>query len=66
MVYICPNVAKAGALQSQGAEGDAVIIYCEPLATPDLEFSGFPSWVYNMTKIALSLEFTLGDLLKKL
>ena len=36
------NVAKAGGLQSQGAEGEAVIIYCEPLATLDLKFSGFP------------------------
>jgi len=36
------NVAKAGGLQSQGAKGEAVVIYCEHLATPDLESSGFP------------------------
>ena len=48
-----PNVAKAGGLQSRGAEGEAVILYCEPLATlvadpvedGDLEFSGFPALV---------------------
>ena len=37
-----PNVAKAGGLQSQGAKGEAVVDYCEPLATWDLEPSGFP------------------------
>ena len=39
---INPNVAKAGGLQSQGAEGEAVIIDCEPLATLGLKSSGFP------------------------
>jgi len=37
-----PSVAKVGGLQSQGAKDEAVIIYCDPLATPDLELSGFP------------------------
>ena len=37
-----PNVAKAGAIQSQGAKGAAVVYYCNPLATPDLDCSGFP------------------------
>jgi len=37
-----PNVAKAGALQSQGGKGEAVVNYRKPLATKDLEFSGFP------------------------
>jgi hypothetical protein len=37
-----PIVAKAGGLQSQDDQGSAgVVIYCEPLATRDLEFSGF-------------------------
>jgi hypothetical protein len=36
-----PSVAKAGGLQSQGAEGDAVINYCKPYTTPDLESSGW-------------------------
>jgi hypothetical protein len=40
---INPNVAKAGAIQSQGAKGAAVVIYCNPLATPDLDCSGFPA-----------------------
>jgi hypothetical protein len=40
--HLNPNVAKAGGLQSQGAKGDAVVGYCKPLATPDLEPSGFP------------------------
>ena len=39
---IYPNVAKAGAIQSQGAKGAAVVFYCNPLATPDLDCSGFP------------------------
>jgi hypothetical protein len=38
-----PNVAKAGGFQSQGAEGAVVVSYCKPLATPDLESSGFPA-----------------------
>jgi len=38
-----PNVAKVGGLRSQGARGEAVVIYCEPLATPDPEPSGFPN-----------------------
>jgi hypothetical protein len=37
-----PNVAKAGGIQRQGAKGEAVAIYCDSLATPDLDFSGFP------------------------
>jgi hypothetical protein len=38
-----PNVAKAGGLESQGAKGAAVVVYCKPLATPDLKSSGFPA-----------------------
>ena len=37
-----PHVAKAGGLQSQGAKGAVVVGYRKPLATPDLESSGFP------------------------
>jgi len=36
------KVAKVGGLQSQGAEGEAVVGYCEHSATPDMEPSGFP------------------------
>ena len=39
---INPNVAKIGGLQSQGAKVEAVVGYCEALATPDLKPSGFP------------------------
>ena len=31
--------------QSQGAKGEAVVIYCEPLAPQDLGASGFPGRV---------------------
>jgi len=41
-VLIIPNVAKAGGLQSQGVKGEAVVVYRESLATPDLMSSGFP------------------------
>ena len=40
-----PSDAKAGGFQSQGAEGDAVVLYCNPLATLDLESSRFPERV---------------------
>jgi len=54
----------AGGLQSQGAEGEAVINYCEPLATLDLMPSGFPVRVNNVVKLALFLEFTICDIQK--
>jgi len=43
LLKINPNVAKAGAIQNQGAKGAAVVIYCNPLATLDLDGSGFPA-----------------------
>jgi hypothetical protein len=45
-----PDVAKALGLQSQGAKGEAVISYREPLATQDLESSGFPERANIMTQ----------------
>jgi len=42
LLNLYPNVAKAGRLQSQGANGEAVVVYCEPFETLDLESSGFP------------------------
>jgi len=42
ILVLYPNVAKAGGLQSQGVKGEAVVVYREPLTTPDLMFSGFP------------------------
>ncbi len=44
-IDVYPNIAKAGGFQSQGAEGDAVVLYCNPLATRDLESSRFPERV---------------------
>jgi uncharacterized protein len=32
---------KAGGIQRQGATGEAVALYCDPLVTTDLDFSGF-------------------------
>jgi len=43
MFVFTPNVAKAGGLQSQGVKGEAVVFYCEPFATQDLESSSFPA-----------------------
>jgi hypothetical protein len=40
--WVYPNVAKAGGLQSQGAKGEVVVVYLDPLATQDLKSSGFP------------------------
>ena len=40
---VYPNVAKAGGIQSQDAKGAAVGIYCNPLATPELDSSRFPA-----------------------
>jgi len=40
---VIPNVAKVGGLQSQGVEGEVVVIYREPLTTQDLMSSGFPA-----------------------
>ncbi len=40
-----PNVAKVGGVQSQGAEGDAGVLFCNPSATRDLETSRFPERV---------------------
>jgi len=37
------NAAKAEAIQRQGAKGAAVVITSNPLATPDLDGSGFPA-----------------------
>jgi hypothetical protein len=39
---VYPDVEKTGGLQSQGAKGASVVVYCKPLATMDLEPSGFP------------------------
>jgi len=47
---INPNLAKAGGLQSQGIEGEAVGVCREPLTTLDLMYSGLSGSVNNMAK----------------
>ena len=55
--WVYPNVAKAGGLQSQGVEGEAVVIYCEPLTTPDLMSSGLSRRVNNMATPSFAMLF---------
>jgi hypothetical protein len=43
--WVNANDAKAGESQSQGAKGEVVALYYDPLATPELAFSGFPGRV---------------------
>ncbi len=65
-----PNVANVGELQSQGVEGDVVVLYFESLTTQNLKSSGVPDAlgrssksedqrVNNMEKSTPSLEFTI-------
>jgi hypothetical protein len=37
-----PSAVKGGGIRSQGPGCEAVVDYRDPLATPDLESSGFP------------------------
>jgi hypothetical protein len=60
LISINPNVAKVGGLQSQGAKGAAVVVYCKPLATRDLKSSGFPAGEKRWPKIDPILKFTVG------
>jgi hypothetical protein len=41
-VSLNPNVANVGGLQSQGVEGEVVVLYFEPLTTQSLKSSGVP------------------------
>jgi hypothetical protein len=41
-VIIHPKVANVGGLQSQGVEGDVVVIYFKSLTTQNLKSSGVP------------------------
>ena len=50
---LTPYVAKAGGSQSQDAKGEAVTLYCDPLATPDLASSGFPGRMKKQMPIML-------------
>jgi hypothetical protein len=40
--FLYLNFARVGGLQSQGAKGEAVVGYREPLATLNLKSSGTP------------------------
>jgi hypothetical protein len=61
--FLNPNVARAGGSQSQGARGDAVALYCDPLATLDLAFSGFPGRVKKRENYRYALDCTLGEII---
>jgi len=53
------TLQKSKMLQIQGAEGEAVVIYCEPLATLDMRHPRLSHWVNNMaafTIFMMSLE----------
>jgi len=39
---------KSKILQIQGAEGEAVVIYCEPSATQEMRHPRLSHWVNNM------------------
>ncbi|MGB2930046.1 MAG: hypothetical protein WBB70_14170 [Desulfobacterales bacterium] len=43
-----PLLQKSKMLQIQGAKGEAVIIYCEPLSTLEMRHPRLSHWVNNM------------------
>jgi len=45
-----PNVANVGGLQSQGVEGEVVVLYFEPLTTQNLKSSGVPDVLGRSSK----------------
>jgi hypothetical protein len=47
---IDPNVANVGGLQSQGVEGDVVVLYFESLTTQNLKSSGVPDVLGRSSK----------------
>ena len=48
--------------QRQGATGEAVALYCDPLATPDLASSGFPGRVKKGESYHYALDYRFGEL----
>jgi len=44
---------KSKLLQIQGAEGEAVVIYCEPLATMEMRHTRLSNWANNMAVFAI-------------
>ena len=61
MVY--PNAAKVGGFPRQGTKGEAMVVYCDPLATRHLEPSGFPAGEKRWPAIDLILKCVPGWLL---
>jgi len=47
-------------LQIQGAEGEAVLIYCEPLATLEMGYPRLSHWVNNTAVFPIFM-ISLGD-----
>jgi hypothetical protein len=50
VAFINPNVANVGGLQSQGVEGDVVVLYFESLTTQNLKSSGVPDVLGRSSK----------------
>ncbi len=42
------TLQKSKMLQIQGAEGEAIVIYCEPLATLEMRHPRLSHWANNM------------------
>jgi len=59
-VYLHPNVAKVGGLQSQGAKGEAVVHLLRTLGNAGSGVLRLSRRVNNMAKLIPSFEFTSG------
>jgi hypothetical protein len=44
------HVAKAREIQSLSVKAAVVVIYCQPLATPELDSSGLPTLGFKQTE----------------
>ena len=51
-------------LQIQGAEGEAVVIYCEPLATPEMGHIRLSHWVNNLAVFTIFMMLLEGNSIK--
>lgn len=49
-IHLYPNVANVGGLQSQGVEGEVVVLYFEPLTRQNLKSSGVPDVLGRSSK----------------
>jgi hypothetical protein len=64
-IRVYPNVAKAGGLQSQGAKGAAVVVYCKTLGNAGYEVLRLSRRVKRWPIIDPILKFTIGLFLTK-